>query len=95
MKINFRVNDEGKLFYVSYDENMTVEEFIKDFLRKNNNYVTLDTKVYTFRSQSKILNSPKFLKNRLNDVINNDGQIYLIRKEKMGYTNTIKLMIKI
>ena len=30
MKINFRVNDEGNPNYVSYDENMIIEDFIKE-----------------------------------------------------------------
>ena len=50
MTIKFRVNDEGNSNYVSYDENMTVEDFIKDYLGKLNLNVTLDPKVYTFKS---------------------------------------------
>ena len=86
MVLNFRVNDEGNERYVSYDENMTVENFIKDYLKKYSNYVTLDTKIYTFKSQSKILNSKKFLSKTLSSVISDGGQIHLVRKQDTHYS---------
>ena len=95
MVINFRVDDVGTLNSVSYDENMTVENFIKDYLSKHTDYVTLDTSVYTFRTNGKILNMSKFLKKRLCEVIINNGTITLCRKQDMHYSNKIKLIIKI
>ena len=37
--IDFIVEDEGNPISVRYDENMTVENFMKDFLKKHTNYV--------------------------------------------------------
>ena len=95
MTIKFRVNDEGNSNYMAYDENMTVEDFIKDYLGKLNLNITLDQKVYTFKSQSKILNSPKYLKKRLCDVITNDGQIFFIKKQDTHYSMKNKYNYKI
>ena len=94
MVINFCVDDGGNLNFLSYDENMIVENFIKDYLGKYTNYVSLDTKIYTFKSNAKILNSSKFLKKRLKDVITNGGNIKFFRKQDTHYSNKIKLVIK-
>ncbi len=95
MLINFRVNDGGYEYYVSYDENMIVEDFIKDYLRTHTNYVSLDPKIYTFYAYTKCLNSGKFLKKTLKQVIRNDGLMHFNRKQDTHYSNKIKLIIKI
>ena len=84
--INFKIDDGGIIIEVSYDENMTVENFIKDFLSKYTNYVTLDTKIYTFRHQGKILNLSKFLKIPLKEVIAEKGTVKFFIKEDTHYS---------
>ena len=95
MVINFRVYDGGKIENMSYDENMIVEDFIKDFLGKYTNYVTLDKKIYLFKINGKILNSKKFLRKPLKEITRDDGIIHFIRKQDTHYSNKIKLIIKI
>jgi len=84
--ITFIVEDEGVPNYVTYKNNITVEEFMKDYLSKHTNYVTLDTKVYTFKSNSKVLNSSKFLKKLLKDIIRANGRVILSRKQDTHYS---------
>jgi hypothetical protein len=84
--ISFIVEDEGVPNYVTYKNNITVEEFMKDYLSKHTNYVTLDTKVYTFKSNSKVLNSSKFLKKLLKDIIRANGRVILSRKQDTHYS---------
>lgn len=84
--ISFIVEDEGVPNYVTYKNNITVEEFMKDYLTKHTNYVTLDTKVYTFKSNSKVLNSSKFLKKLLKDIIRANGRVILSRKQDTHYS---------
>lgn len=84
--ISFIVEDEGVANYVTYKNNITVEEFMKDYLTKHTNYVTLDTKVYTFKSNSKVLNSSKFLKKSLKDIIRANGRVILSRKQDTHYS---------
>ena len=84
--ISFIVEDEGVPNYVTYENNITVEEFMKDYLSKHTNYVTLDTKVYTFKSNSKVLNSSKFLKKLLKDIIRANGRVILSRKQDTHYS---------
>lgn len=84
--ISFIVEDEGVPNYVTYQNNIIVEEFMKDYLSKHTNYVTLDTKVYTFKSNSKVLNSSKFLKKLLKDIIRANGRVILSRKQDTHYS---------
>ncbi len=84
--ISFIVEDEGVPNYVTYKNNITIEEFMKDYLSKHTNYVTLDTKVYTFKSNSKVLNSSKFLKKLLKDIIRANGRVILSRKQDTHYS---------
>ena len=84
--ITFIVEDEGVPNYVTYKNNITIEEFMKDYLSKHTNYVTLDTKVYTFKSNSKVLNSSKFLKKLLKDIIRANGRVILSRKQDTHYS---------
>ena len=84
--INFRVSDGGNIKYVSYDENMTVENFMRDFLSKNANYVNTDAKFFTFKSCGKVLNLPKFKVKPLKEVIVNDGIVNVSRKQDTHYS---------
>ena len=84
--LTFIVEDEGVPNYVTYKNNITIEEFMKDYLSKHTNYVTIDTKVYTFKSNSKVLNSSKFLKKLLKDIIRANGRVILSRKQDTHYS---------
>ena len=83
VNICFRIELDGEVKNVSYDENMIVKDFIIDFLIKNNFHVTLDTNEYLFRSWTKVLNSPKFLNKKLKDMISSNSIVNItIKKER-------------
>lgn len=86
MSINFYVVDSGEEKPVSYDENITVENFIKDFLNKNNIYVTLDPNIYTFKIYGKVLNLEKFRQHQLKSLIPPGGKVILYRKQDVHYS---------
>ena len=85
-KIDFRVNDGGNIRYVSYDENMIVEDFMKDYLSKYIGVVSIDLKMYTFKVNVKVLNSQKFRNLKLKEVIRNNGIVHLFRKQNTHYS---------
>ena len=85
-KIKFHVCDNGLTISVSYDENITVEEFMRDYVKKNTNFETLDTTVYVFKVGFKILNSPRFMHRQLKEMIQNDMTITFIRKKDLHYS---------
>lgn len=86
MVLDFRVEDQGVTVNVSYDENMTAENFMLDYLAKHTNYVSLDKKFYTFMANAKCWNSPKFLKTALKDLIRSNGLVKLTRKQTIHYS---------
>ena len=47
-KITFEIIDDGKTKGLTYDANITVENFIRDYLQNNANLVSLSTSDYTF-----------------------------------------------
>ena len=85
-KIDFKIEDNGNIFIVSYDEDMTIENFIKNFLSHLNLNVTLDHKVYTFKWGNKILNQCKFLDKPLKDIIKPGSRVKFIRKQDIHYS---------
>ena len=79
--INFKVDDEGKVISVSYDASITIKDFIRDYLAKNNNYPTLDAKAYNFNDvDGRNLNSKGYLDKQLKDVIKTDSILRLRRE---------------
>ena len=96
--ISFGINDEGNIQYVSYDENMLVEDFIKDYLSKNYNCISLDSEKYTFKSRGKVLNLPRFRKKKLKEIIMHDGIVYFHRRQGIhgsaGYFIEKRIYIK-
>jgi hypothetical protein len=87
--IDFIVEDEGNPVSVRYDEYMTVENFMKDFLKKHTNYVTLDSKIYTFKTNGKVLNMDRFLRKKLQDIVKNGSRIIFSRKKDTTYSKEI------
>ena len=59
--INFIVYDDVKsdANSVSYDGNMKIKDFMTNYVKKFTDLETLDTKIYIFKSGTKILNSKK------------------------------------
>lgn len=84
--LDFKVNEDSHIDYVSYEGDKTVNDFIKDFLKDKNLYYTTDRKVYTFKTQGKILNTEKWLYSPLKEVINSDATIYFIKKQSTHYS---------
>lgn len=85
-KLNFFVVDQGENKPVEYDKETIVENFIKDYLTKNNIYVTLDPEVYTFKINGKVLNSNKFKDRKLGDLVRKRGKVTLERKKDVHYS---------
>jgi hypothetical protein len=90
MSINFKVSDNGNLINVSYNGEMTCEEFILDFTKNNTNLQTSDPNVYTFKASGKILNSPIFIKKKLKDIVKDQQIVYFVRKQNMHYSKINK-----
>lgn len=86
MVLNFKINDSGKIIPFKYDENATVEAFIKDFLRQRNLVVTLDKKIYSFTYSGRILNSDANKGIKLKDIIETGATIHMVRKQNMNYS---------
>lgn len=84
--ISFKVSDNGKIIHVEYDENMTCENFVLDFTKKNTNLSTIDTKVYTFKASGKIINSPSFKNKQLKDIVKDQQIVNFVRKQNMSYS---------
>ena len=88
--INFKVNDQGKVISVSYDASITIKDFIRDYLAKNSNYVSLDPNVNIFKAGGKILNSQRYLDKLLKDVIQTDSIVIFNRKKDIAYSGGIE-----
>ena len=86
--INFKVYDEYKNIQnnVSYDASITIRDFILDYLAKNCDNVSLDTKVFVFKIGLKVLNSRLFLDVKLGDVIRKDSTVTVHRKKGIYYS---------
>ena len=88
-RINFGVNYKGLIINVSYDASITARDFILDFTSKHTSQYSTDPTLYTFKYGLKILNSPRFLDKKLQDLIKNDSVVYFIRKHGLHYSGGI------
>ena len=84
--LNFFVVDQGETKAVVYDSETIIENFIRDYLGKYTDYVTLDTQIYTFKINGKVLNSDKFKSRKLSDLVKPRGKIDLERKKDVKYS---------
>ena len=82
----WKVSNNGKIINVAYDENMTCENFVLDFTKKNTNLSTIDTNVYTFKASGKIINSPSFKNKQLKDIVKDQQIVNFVRKKNMSYS---------
>ena len=84
-QILFKINDNGKIIIVSYDENTIAEDFMLDFVKKNIGIYSIDPNIMIFKAGGKILNLPHFRKLKIKELIRNEQNIYVIRKQNVSY----------
>ena len=86
--INFMVYDECENVTnaVAYDGDATIEAFLKKYVKDHTNYESLDTKIYVFKNGLKILNSNKFLSEKISTHIREGAQITFLRKMGLHYS---------
>ena len=85
--INFMVYDEAKNVTnaVAYDGDETIEAFLKKYVKDHADFLSLDTRIYVFKNGLKILNSNKFLSEKIKNHIGNNCTISFIRKKSLSY----------
>lgn len=86
--INFMVYDECENVTnaVSYDGDATIEAFLKQYVKDHTDYESLDTKIYVFKNGLKVLNSKKFLSEKISTHIRDGAQITFLRKMGLHYS---------
>ena len=86
--INFMVYDvcENVTIAVAYDGDATIEEFLKKYVKDHTDYESLDTKIYVFKNGLKILNSNKYLSEKISTLIAEGAQITFLRKMGLRYS---------
>ena len=70
---------------VVYDGDTTIEEFLKKYVKNYTDYELLDTKIYVFKNGLKILNSNKYLSEKIKNHIRDNCTIRFIRKHSFHY----------
>ena len=88
MSISFYVEENCQTIQVSYDENITCENFMLDYLKKHTNYASLDFNVCTFKAGMKILNTPRFLKKPIKEILSANMKVIFIKKLDMRSSGT-------
>ena len=84
MEIRF---DGGGIVYTTYVEpNSIIKDVLKEFLKRNNIYEDLDPRLYAFKHRGKILNSPKLIDRRVNDLLRPGEIIYFVKKLRCTYS---------
>jgi hypothetical protein len=71
---------------VAYDGDATIEEFLKKYVKDHTDYESLDTKIYVFKNGLKILNSNKFLSEKISTHIREGARITFLRKMGLHYS---------
>jgi hypothetical protein len=84
--IDFDVNENGNIIHVSYNEDMTCEEFMYDFTKKHTNYASTDPNIYTFKIGTRILNSPTVKGIKIKELIKANQFVKFVRKKNMSYS---------
>ena len=85
--INFKVYDEVEDVTndVAYDGDATIEEFLKKYVKDHTDYESLNTKIYVFKNGLKILNSNRYLSEKIKNHIRDNCTIRFIRKHSFHY----------
>ena len=86
VNICFKINDNGEIKNVSYDENMIIKDFIRDFLSKNPLYATLESNSYMFSINARKLNNPRFQNKKLKDLIWPKCLVYFHSKKDQQFS---------
>ena len=83
--INFKVYDEVQNVTndVAYDGDATIEAFLKKYVKDHTDYESLDTKIYVFKNGLKILNSNKYLSEKIKNHIRDNCTITFLRKQSI------------
>ena len=84
MEIRF---DGGGIVYTTYVEpNSIIKDVLKEFLKRNNIYEDPDPLLYVFKLGGKILNSPKLIDRRVNDLLRPGAIIHFVKKMRCTYS---------
>ena len=83
--INFKVYDECENVTnaVAYDGDATIEAFLKKYVKDYTDLESLDTKICVFRNGLKILNSNKYLSEKIKNHIRDNCTITFLRKQNI------------
>ena len=84
--INFKVNNNEQIIDVSYDGSITSRDFILDFTSKYASISSTDRNLYVFKYRGKILNLPRFLDKKLQELIENDSTVTFLKEQEMHYS---------
>lgn len=84
--ISFKVNENGKIINVRYEGEWTCEQFIRDFTRNVIGYESINPDIYTFKVQTKFINSGRFLGTKIKEIIREQQVVNFVRKKNMSYS---------
>ena len=87
-KINIRFFYNDQIISFEYEESCTIEEMLKDFLRKTHSKMTLNPKEIIFIYRAKCLNNVKYLYKKLKHVFKAQEK-YLIRIKVIDYCGVV------
>ena len=81
MEIHFY--GDGKEDTMFVEPNSIIKDVLKEFLKRNNYY---EKGIYSFKYGARILNSPKFIDRRINDVLRPGVTINFVNKSELYYS---------
>ena len=86
VNIGFMISYWNKKYDVSYDENITLKNFMLDFIKKHNLLERLDTSYCIFILGTRLINTQKFMNKKLKEVIEPEDIIsfYLTSEIRAG-----------
>ena len=90
--INFFVDDGYKKYSFSYEGNIIVEDFLRDYIKEHTHFETLDTQRYVFQIGMKFLNYPRYLKCKLKDLLKEGSVVRFIRKRVINWAGDKEYM---
>ncbi len=68
------------------EPNSIIKDVLKEFLVRNHYFEDLDPRIYFFKYSGKLLNSPKFIDRRINDVLRPGVTINFVKKSELKYS---------
>ena len=72
---------------VSVDSNSSIEDALLKYLKIIGNNTSLNLDDIVFRARRKIINQPKFLNKKVNELMHERVSIYVVRKTEMAGGN--------